>query len=126
MLSMGLFARAYQTTNGALGLAINSVVLDYPSACQCEAGECERRTGDPFDKVDATVVAWHQTTLVFFDDSKQIGTKAQSRIDVLPKNYSGIAAYNIEMDDFGGACDGSMFARLNAIRGQIEAARKPK
>ncbi|XP_070377348.1 uncharacterized protein [Dermacentor albipictus] len=122
MLSLGLFARGYWTKDGQVGIAIKSVPLDYPSVCKCEAGECELRTGGVFNKVDATVQAWDKNTLVFFDDTKQIKKKAKSRLEVLPKNYSGIAAYNVEMDDFDGTCNAQKFARLKAIRDEIEAA----
>ncbi|XP_054927991.1 uncharacterized protein [Dermacentor andersoni] len=123
MLSLGLFARGYWTNNETIGVAVKSVVLDYPSVCKCEAGECGRRTGGDFDKVDATVFGWGQNTLTFFDDTMQIKKKAQSRLDILPKNYTGIAAYHIEMDDFDGTCDGHKFARLSAIRDRIEHAK---
>ncbi|XP_070378323.1 uncharacterized protein [Dermacentor albipictus] len=125
MLSLGLFARGYWTKDGKVGIALKSVPLDYPSVCKCEAGECELRTGGDFDKVDATVQAWGKNTLVFFDDTNQIKKKAQSRLDLLPKNYTGIAAYNVEMDDFDGSCGGEKFPRLKAIRDRINAALPP-
>ncbi|KAH7941675.1 hypothetical protein HPB49_016033 [Dermacentor silvarum] len=53
-------------------------------------------------------------------------TQAKSRLDALPKNYSGIAAYNVEMDDFDGSCDGAKkFERLGVIREQIANAKEP-
>ncbi|XP_049527406.1 uncharacterized protein LOC125947101 [Dermacentor silvarum] len=125
MLSVGMFARAYQINGGQLGIANTSAVLDYHSACVCESGICERRTGSPYDSMDVTVSVWSQNTIVFFDNIDQIKTKAQSRLDALPKNYSGIAAYNVEMDDFGAKCGSSKFGRLNAIRERVDHALTP-
>ncbi|XP_049526528.1 uncharacterized protein LOC125946714 [Dermacentor silvarum] len=126
MLSVGMFARAYRITTGQLGIAESSVVFDYPSACHCPPGICELRTGDPYDSMDVTVEVWDQKMLVFFDSAKQMVTRAKSRLDALPKNYSGIAAYNVEMDDFDGSCDGAKkFERLGVIREQIANAKEP-
>ncbi|XP_065298252.1 uncharacterized protein [Dermacentor albipictus] len=124
MLSLGLFARGYWTKDGEVGIAIKSVPLDYPSVCRCKAGECRRLATGDFGKVDATVLSFSQNTLVFFDGTKQINKKAKSRLDILPKNYTGIAAFNVEMDDFDGTCYVRKFPRLSAIRGRIEDAKK--
>ncbi|KAH6926291.1 hypothetical protein HPB50_016474 [Hyalomma asiaticum] len=53
----------------------------------------------------------------------------QDRLDVLPKNFSGIAAYNVEMDDFDQSClesqdNGKAFYRLNLIRKKVNVARE--
>ncbi|XP_075554117.1 uncharacterized protein LOC142587113 [Dermacentor variabilis] len=123
MLSLGLFARGYWTKNESVGVAMKSVVLDYASVCTCGPKECSRRATGDFGKVDATVLVFTPNTLAFFDDAMQIKKKAQSRLDILPKNYSGIAAYNVEMDDFDGTCGVQRFARLKAIRDRIEASK---
>lgn len=122
MISIAMFARAYILNyNNKLEIANSSMVLDYAVVCKCDTA-CVR-SKDPSDASGTSTFDVRNNTAVdFFDDPSSIEAKAQARLDILPHNYTGIAAYNVEMDDFDKTCDPSAFARLAAIKKKITDA----
>lgn len=40
---------------------------------------------------------------------------------MMPRNFTGLAVYNVEMDDYKGACGKGKFVRLKAIKSALAA-----
>lgn len=122
MISIAMFARAYILTyKNKLEIANSSMVLDYSAVCKCETA-CVR-SKDPSDASGTSTFDVRNNAAVdFFDDATSIEAKAEARLEVLPHNYTGIAAYNVETDDFDKECDASAFGRLTAIKKKITDA----
>lgn len=128
MISMAMYALAYRVPNyqQTLTLATSSVALDYGVVCACSSSAMCSRDKDPNDQ-SSTLDDRNKKTIDMFDTGDQIEKKVQDRLDVLPKNFSGIAAYNVEMDDFDQSClesqdNGRAFYRLNLIRKKVNVA----
>ncbi|KAL3261052.1 hypothetical protein MRX96_046193 [Rhipicephalus microplus] len=48
-------------------------------------------------------------------------TKTNNRLSVMPRKFTGVAVYNVEMDDYKGACGKGKFVRLKAIKAALAA-----
>nr|XP_054928428.1 uncharacterized protein LOC129385626 isoform X3 [Dermacentor andersoni] len=122
LLSIAMYANAYRVKNESnLNDTRNnkqSLIMDYRAVCNCSVALCERFM-DPMDpSTEYSVNHIRNVTLVYLDDKRQIEDKAKDRMEALSQKGTGIAAYNIEMDDFDGTC-GQAFDRLRAIKAQV-------
>ncbi|XP_065298263.1 uncharacterized protein [Dermacentor albipictus] len=121
LLSMAMYANVYRANNESsildTGNNKQSLIMDYRAVCFCPPSHCENYA-DPMDSPDNLAYRINKFTFVYLDDTRRIENKAKNRMEALSQKGTGIAAYNIEMDDFDGTC-GKAFDRLRAIKAQV-------
>ncbi|KAL3212598.1 hypothetical protein MRX96_008007 [Rhipicephalus microplus] len=124
LISIAMFGRAYLLKyNNKLDLSNSSMVVDYGVVCACK-GTC-KRSKDPSDPSGSTTFDVRNNTAVdFYDGPDSIHEKTTARLNILPHNYTGIAAYSVEMDDFYQICDDTKFKRLISIKTKITELTK--
>ncbi|XP_075721681.1 uncharacterized protein LOC142765020 [Rhipicephalus microplus] len=124
LISIAMFGRAYLLKyNNKLDLSNSSMVVDYGVVCVCK--DTCKRSKDPSDPSGSTTFDVRNNTAVdFYDGPDSIHEKTTARLNILPHNYTGIAAYSVEMDDFYQICDDKKFKRLISIKTKITELTK--
>lgn len=115
LLSFAMFARTYrmkQTWSGAAAreMSESSLNMDYSSVCKMKTEKDSEDTGTLYATDE------HKKFLALFDSEKTFRTKTNNRLNVMPQNFTGLAVYNVEMDDHKGICGKGKFVRLKAIK----------
>ncbi|XP_077499417.1 uncharacterized protein LOC144110413 [Amblyomma americanum] len=131
LLSLAMYARASRMRNDFNGRTIlpanRTTFFDYAAACTCRNAAICRSKIYPRDRATKSTILqiWGNHTLVMFENSTQIAEKARRRMALLsPKRMTGVAAYNVEMDDTNGVC-GTAFKRLQGIKDKVLQFRIP-
>lgn len=120
LLSFAMFARTYrmkETWSGAAAreMSESSLNMDYSSVCKMKTEKDKEDTGTLYATDE------HKKFLALFDSASTFTTKTNNRLSVMPKNFTGLAVYNVEMDDHKGTCGKGKFVRLKAIQAALAA-----
>ncbi|XP_037575664.2 uncharacterized protein LOC119457953 [Dermacentor silvarum] len=120
LLSFAMFARTYRmkkTWNGAAAreMSESSLNMDYSSVCKMKTEKDSEDTGTLYATDE------HKKFLALFDSASTFTKKTSKRLSVMPQNFTGLAVYNVEMDDYKGACGKGKFVRLKAIKSALAA-----
>ncbi|KAH8028409.1 hypothetical protein HPB51_016522 [Rhipicephalus microplus] len=120
MLSFAMFARTYRmkkTWSGAAAreMSESSLNMDYSSVCKMKTEKDSEDTGTLYATDE------HKKFLALFDSENTFRTKTNNRLSVMPRKFTGLAVYNVEMDDHKGACGKGKFVRLKAIKAALAA-----
>ncbi|XP_054928435.1 uncharacterized protein [Dermacentor andersoni] len=120
LLSFAMFARTYRmkkTWNGAAAreMSESSLNMDYSSVCKMKTEKDTEDTGTLYASDE------HKKFLALFDSASTFTKKANKRLSMMPRNFTGLAVYNVEMDDYKGACGKGKFVRLKAIKSALAA-----
>ncbi|XP_075532145.1 uncharacterized protein LOC142564849 [Dermacentor variabilis] len=120
LLSFAMFARTYRmkkTWNGAAAreMSESSLNMDYSSVCKMKTQKDSEDTGTLYATDE------HKKLLALFDSASTFTKKANKRLSMMPQNFTGLAVYNVEMDDYKGACGKGKFVRLKAIKSALAA-----
>ncbi|XP_075556779.1 uncharacterized protein LOC142588845 [Dermacentor variabilis] len=120
LLSFAMFARTYRmkkTWNGAAAreMSESSLNMDYSSVCKMKTQKDSEDTGTLYATDE------HKKFLALFDSASTFTKKANKRLSMMPQNFTGLAVYNVEMDDYKGACGKGKFVRLKAIKSALAA-----
>uniref|UniRef100_A0A131YQ13 Chitin-binding protein n=1 Tax=Rhipicephalus appendiculatus TaxID=34631 RepID=A0A131YQ13_RHIAP len=120
MLSFAMFARTYRmkhTWSGAAAreMSESSLNMDYSSVCKMKTEKDSEDTGTLYATDE------HKKFLALFDSENTFRTKTNNRLNVMPQKFTGLAVYNVEMDDHKGICGKGKFVRLKAIKAALAA-----
>lgn len=120
LLSFAMFARTYrmkQTWSGAAAreMSESSLNMDYSSVCKMKTEKDSEDTGTLYATDE------HKKFLALFDSENTFTAKTNNRLNVMPQNFTGLAVYNVEMDDHKGICGKGKFVRLKAIKAALAA-----
>ncbi|XP_070378307.1 uncharacterized protein [Dermacentor albipictus] len=120
LLSFAMFARTYRmkkTWSGAAAreMSESSLNMDYSSVCKMKTEKDSEDTGTLYATDE------HKKFLALFDSASTFTKKANKRLSMMPRNFTGLAVYNVEMDDYKGACGKGKFVRLKAIKSALAA-----
>ncbi|XP_077523265.1 uncharacterized protein LOC144134178 [Amblyomma americanum] len=115
MLSFAMYARTYRMkaswSEGSVREVSESTHnMDYAAVCKMKA---EKDSSD-----DGTMYAadQHKKILALFDTPATFKAKTKARLRVMPKNFTGVVVYNVEMDDYKGSCGKGRFPLLKAVK----------
>ncbi|XP_077523281.1 uncharacterized protein LOC144134196 [Amblyomma americanum] len=124
MLSFAMYARMYRMKASWSKVSVRetsetSLNMDYAAVCKMKAEKDSSDHGTMY-------VADQQKFLALFDSPSTFKAKTKARLNVMPKNFTGLAVYNGEMDDSEDACGKGRFPRLRAIKRALAASPQLK
>ncbi|XP_077523264.1 uncharacterized protein LOC144134177 [Amblyomma americanum] len=124
MLSFAMYARTYRMKASWSKVSVRetsetSLNMDYAAVCKMKAEKDSSDHGTMY-------VADQQKFLALFDSPSTFKAKTKARLNVMPKNFTGLAVYNVEMDDSEDACGKGRFPRLRAIKRALAASPQLK
>ncbi|KAK8770734.1 hypothetical protein V5799_012801 [Amblyomma americanum] len=121
LLSFAMYARSYHmkaTWNEASAREMSESTLNMDYAAEM----CKMKTVKDVTEEETVYAAdEHKKFLALFDTAVTFKTKTQARLRVMPNVYTGLAVYNIEMDDSKDTCGKGKFARLKSIKAALGA-----
>ncbi|XP_077521406.1 uncharacterized protein LOC144132685 isoform X2 [Amblyomma americanum] len=120
MLSFAMYARTYRMkaswSEGSVREVSESTHnMDYAAVCKMKA---EKDSSDAGTMYAADL---HKKFLALFDTPATCKAKTKARLRVMPKNFTGVVVYNVEMDDYKGSCGKGRFPLLKAIKHGLAA-----
>ncbi|XP_077523969.1 uncharacterized protein LOC144135084 isoform X2 [Amblyomma americanum] len=120
MLSFAMYARTYRMKASWSKVSVRetseaSLNMDYAAVCKMKAEK------DSSDHGTMYVADQQKKFLALFDSPSTFKAKTKGRLNVMPKNFTGLAVYNVEMDDSKAACGKGRFPRLRAIKAALAA-----
>ncbi|XP_077523914.1 uncharacterized protein LOC144135009 [Amblyomma americanum] len=120
MLSFAMYARTYRMKASWSKVSVRetsetSLNMEYAAVCKMKAEK------DSSDHGTMYIADQQKKFLALFDSPSTFKAKTKARLNVMPKNFTGLAVYNVEMDDSEDACGKGRFPRLRAIKAALAA-----
>ncbi|XP_077523971.1 uncharacterized protein LOC144135087 [Amblyomma americanum] len=115
MLSFAMYARTYRmkaswSEGSVREVSESSHNMDYEAVCKMKAGN------DSSDAGTMYAANQHKKFLALFDTPATLKAKTKATLRVMPKNFTGVVVYNVEMDDYKASCGKGRCPLLKAIK----------